>query len=222
MKDKELRKEAQIQRTMCEGICDRCREKLQWRFKYDKYKPLTKPGNCQKCRNKTVTKAYRIYCDRCATADGVCASCAGNLQQLRQERLAILEETERVANEKTAADIEDDLEDDEEDEQDDDMTSCNDSDGGDGKSIDEQFEDNNDNNQKESGMEAEGDNGDNESSSPATGIAFLQSNFASDKNMRIIESYGASKYNKNRVVGQEEAQIPSVFFLAKSSGEDDK
>ena len=61
LKDSELRKEAHIQHVMVEGVCDRCREKLQWRFKYNKYKSLSKPGGCQKCKNKVVTKAYLTY-----------------------------------------------------------------------------------------------------------------------------------------------------------------
>ena len=180
MKDKELRREAVIQRTMCEGICDRCREKLQWRFKYDKYKPLTKPGNCQKCRNKTVTKAYRIYCDNCASADGICASCTGNLKQLRQERLAMLEEKEGLANKK-AGNEEDDL-DDAEDQDVVDMAYDRD------ESIGEQDE-HNDANEKEMDTEIDTQDGEHltEDNSQTAGIAFLQANFASDRNLRIIE-----------------------------------
>ena len=48
----ELKKEASIQRLMCEGVCDRCREKVQWRFRYDKYKPLKTPGTCADCKQK--------------------------------------------------------------------------------------------------------------------------------------------------------------------------
>ena len=28
------------------GDCQKCREKVQWRFKYDKYKPLKHPATC--------------------------------------------------------------------------------------------------------------------------------------------------------------------------------
>jgi hypothetical protein len=44
MKGSELNHERKIQKEMCEGICDHCREKLQWKFTYDKYKPLRHPG----------------------------------------------------------------------------------------------------------------------------------------------------------------------------------
>lgn len=79
MKGKELKKEAVIKKVMCEGVCKRCREKVLWRFKYDKYKPLKTPGKCQLCKNKTVTKAYRTLCDKCATSKQSCGSCCRNI-----------------------------------------------------------------------------------------------------------------------------------------------
>src|SRR5690349_14407640 len=74
LKDGEQRKEDHIARVMCEGVCRRCREKSQWRFKYDKYKPLKKPGNCSICKQKTVTKAYRTMCDACGVKTKKCSS----------------------------------------------------------------------------------------------------------------------------------------------------
>ena len=75
LKDKEERKEDQIQRLMCEGVCDRCREKVQWRFQFAKYKPLRHLASCQECKNKTVTKAYRVLCDSCGSKRKCCAAC---------------------------------------------------------------------------------------------------------------------------------------------------
>lgn len=86
----ELKKEASIQRLMCEGVCDRCREKAQWRFRYGKYKPLKTPGTCANCKQKKITKAYRSLCDGCASARKVCGSCCINIQEanaIRFERL---------------------------------------------------------------------------------------------------------------------------------------
>lgn len=79
MKDSELKKEAKIQKLMCEGVCQRCREKVQWRFKFDKYKPLKSPATCQECKHKRVTKAYRTLCDGCAQSRGVCPGCCTDL-----------------------------------------------------------------------------------------------------------------------------------------------
>ena len=67
---------------MCEGICAKCREIVQWRFRYDKYKPLKSPATCQECHNKTIYKAYRTICDYCAGPKKVCASCCGDINAL--------------------------------------------------------------------------------------------------------------------------------------------
>lgn len=75
LKGKEIKKEQHIQKAMCEGVCQRCREKVQWRFHFDKYKPLKNPASCQQCRQKSVTKAYRTLCDPCATKKIVCPGC---------------------------------------------------------------------------------------------------------------------------------------------------
>jgi hypothetical protein len=84
MKDSELKKEQKTQKLMCEGICRRCREKVQWRFKYDKYKPLKAIATCQQCKQKKVTKAYRTLCDGCASTKGVCPSCCLDPEQTAQ------------------------------------------------------------------------------------------------------------------------------------------
>ena len=92
MKDSELRREAHIQKQMSEGICDKCRDKVQWRFKFDKYKPLTKPGTCQGCKNKAVHKAYRSLCDACSSKRGACPACCKDLAASNAERKKSLEE----------------------------------------------------------------------------------------------------------------------------------
>ena len=47
-------------------VCNRCREKIEWKKKYRKYKPLTAPGKCEKCGNRNVKAAYHHICDDCA------------------------------------------------------------------------------------------------------------------------------------------------------------
>ena len=47
-------------------VCERCREKIEWKKKYRKYKPLTVPAKCVKCGNRTVKAAYHQLCDDCA------------------------------------------------------------------------------------------------------------------------------------------------------------
>lgn len=75
LKNNELQKEQTIQTQMCIGICDRCKQKLQWKFQFAKYKPLKSPGNCKNCHLKVITKAYRTLCDACASLKHCCASC---------------------------------------------------------------------------------------------------------------------------------------------------
>lgn len=75
LKDKEVEFERSILRSMSQGTCPRCADKLQWKFQYDKYKPLKRPGTCQDCKQRNITKAYRTLCDNCATKRKVCASC---------------------------------------------------------------------------------------------------------------------------------------------------
>jgi len=49
------------------GVCRRCRDKIEWRKKYRKYKPLTKPGRCNLClKRNVVVAAYHTICSTCA------------------------------------------------------------------------------------------------------------------------------------------------------------
>jgi hypothetical protein len=49
--------------------CRRCRDKLEWRKKYRKYKPRTQLGSCNLCREKRVKYAYHTICTKCTTCD---------------------------------------------------------------------------------------------------------------------------------------------------------
>ena len=57
------------------GLCARCKEKIEWKKKYDKYKPLTAPRRCVACQEKRVKQAYYRLCQECAQSEGVCAKC---------------------------------------------------------------------------------------------------------------------------------------------------
>ncbi|CAG8524069.1 10455_t:CDS:2, partial [Paraglomus brasilianum] len=52
-----------------------CREIIEWRKQFKKYKPLTTPKKCVGCLEKTVKEAYHILCNKCASTKGVCAKC---------------------------------------------------------------------------------------------------------------------------------------------------
>ncbi|XP_073399834.1 uncharacterized protein C9orf85 homolog [Dendrobates tinctorius] len=58
-----------------DGVCQRCKDVLEWRVKFSKYKPLSQPKKCVKCLQKTVKEAYHIICKPCALQLELCAKC---------------------------------------------------------------------------------------------------------------------------------------------------
>lgn len=48
------------------NVCAHCRDILEWKIKFNKYKMLTAPSKCTKCLQKTVKQAYTILCQACA------------------------------------------------------------------------------------------------------------------------------------------------------------
>ncbi|KAG7377924.1 hypothetical protein PHYPSEUDO_010845 [Phytophthora pseudosyringae] len=79
------------------GLCEKCRKQIEWRKKYRKYKPLTQPGSCIYCHQKSVTSAYHASCDPCAKERDICAKCclAKEIVASEQELLAEHEQKER-------------------------------------------------------------------------------------------------------------------------------
>uniref|UniRef100_UPI00398F45B9 uncharacterized protein C9orf85 homolog n=1 Tax=Pristiophorus japonicus TaxID=55135 RepID=UPI00398F45B9 len=57
------------------GVCKRCKEMLEWKIKYSKYKPLSQARKCVKCLQKTVRDSYHIMCKPCAFKLELCAKC---------------------------------------------------------------------------------------------------------------------------------------------------
>ncbi|KAK2845815.1 hypothetical protein Q7C36_010669 [Tachysurus vachellii] len=58
-----------------DGVCQRCKDVLEWKVKYNKYKSLTQPRKCVKCLQKSVKDAYYIMCRPCALQLQLCAKC---------------------------------------------------------------------------------------------------------------------------------------------------
>ncbi|KAM8960563.1 uncharacterized protein C9orf85 homolog [Pelodytes ibericus] len=58
-----------------DGVCQRCKDVLEWRVKFSKYKPLTQPKKCVKCLQKTIKDSYHIICKPCAIRLEFCAKC---------------------------------------------------------------------------------------------------------------------------------------------------
>mmetsp|Transcript_888 Transcript_888/g.1409 ORF Transcript_888/g.1409 Transcript_888/m.1409 type:complete len:301 (-) Transcript_888:747-1649(-) len=50
-------------------VCRRCHEKIEWRKKYRKYKPLTQPAKCNTCHKRNIKSAYHTLCTDCTTSD---------------------------------------------------------------------------------------------------------------------------------------------------------
>ncbi|KAM9394490.1 uncharacterized protein C9orf85 homolog [Pholidichthys leucotaenia] len=58
-----------------DGLCQHCKGVLEWKVKYNKYKPLTQPKRCVKCSQKTVKDAYHIICKPCSVQLEICCKC---------------------------------------------------------------------------------------------------------------------------------------------------
>ncbi|XP_028963721.2 uncharacterized protein [Malus domestica] len=58
------------------GVCQRCKEQIEWKRRYGKYKTLTEPAKCQRCTKRAVRQSHHKLCPACAKEQGVCASAA--------------------------------------------------------------------------------------------------------------------------------------------------
>ncbi|XP_066567264.1 uncharacterized protein C9orf85 homolog isoform X2 [Amia ocellicauda] len=58
-----------------DGVCQRCKDVLEWKVKFNKYKPLVQPKTCVKCLQKSVRDAYHVICKPCALSLELCAKC---------------------------------------------------------------------------------------------------------------------------------------------------
>jgi len=89
------------------GVCQRCKEQIDWKRKYGKYKSLTEPAKCQRCLKRNVRQAYHNLCNGCAKEQNVCAKCrcqvgriiGSDLEEVEAEQKA-LEEAIRNARER--------------------------------------------------------------------------------------------------------------------------
>ncbi|KAM3332663.1 hypothetical protein ACQJBY_028058 [Aegilops geniculata] len=64
------------------GVCQRCRDQIDWKRKYGKYKPIVEPAKCQKCSKRNVRQAYHNVCTGCSKELGICAKCCTSVKQL--------------------------------------------------------------------------------------------------------------------------------------------
>ncbi|XP_057768587.1 uncharacterized protein LOC130988691 isoform X1 [Salvia miltiorrhiza] len=64
------------------GVCFRCKEQIDWKRKYGKYKPLSEPAKCQRCSKRNVRQAYHNLCAGCAKEHHVCAKCSCRVDKI--------------------------------------------------------------------------------------------------------------------------------------------
>lgn len=57
-------------------VCPRCKDILEWKIKYKKYKMLKAPKNCNKCHTKSVKEPYHTSCQPCSSSLGICPKCS--------------------------------------------------------------------------------------------------------------------------------------------------
>lgn len=81
------------------GVCPRCKEQIEWKRKYGKYKPLTEPAKCQKCSKRAVRQAYLNLCPGCAKDQGVCAKCCCRVNQIVGRDAAEVEGEQKMLEE---------------------------------------------------------------------------------------------------------------------------
>ena len=96
--NKGSKKTEAIYKVVHKNLCSRCYDKVEWRKKYRKYKPLTKSRKCNRCHQPKVNRAYHTLCDDCSVQDNVCAWCATDRSEVR----IVKGRNERAAARKTA------------------------------------------------------------------------------------------------------------------------
>ncbi|TRY81954.1 hypothetical protein DNTS_013400 [Danionella cerebrum] len=105
-----------------DGLCRHCKDVLEWKVKYNKYKTLTQPRKCVKCLQKTVKDAYHIMCKCCALKLELCAKCGKKEeivipfdQKEREEETSGTSKPNNKMSKKRDDDEDDDDDDDDED-----------------------------------------------------------------------------------------------------------
>ncbi|XP_060572288.1 uncharacterized protein C9orf85 homolog [Ruditapes philippinarum] len=86
------KKTQQIVSTVVSGVCSRCKDCIDWKIKYKKYKPLTQPKTCVICKQKTVKQAYHVMCNKCSADSNKCAKCGEKKQVVIKPKLSEAEQ----------------------------------------------------------------------------------------------------------------------------------
>ncbi|XP_045156242.2 uncharacterized protein C9orf85 homolog [Mercenaria mercenaria] len=82
----------QIVNTEVTGVCARCKDCIDWKIKYKKYKPLSQPKTCVLCKERTVKLAYHVYCTKCSSTSNKCAKCGEKKDVVLRPKLSEAEQ----------------------------------------------------------------------------------------------------------------------------------
>ncbi|KAL0461566.1 UNVERIFIED_CONTAM: putative protein C9o [Sesamum latifolium] len=81
------------------GVCSRCKEQIDWKRRYGKYKPLTEPAKCQRCSKRNVRQAYHNLCAGCAKEHKVCAKCSCRVDNIIGRDISEVEAEQKALEE---------------------------------------------------------------------------------------------------------------------------
>ncbi|KAM7278340.1 hypothetical protein ACFE04_005474 [Oxalis oulophora] len=81
------------------GVCPRCREQIDWKRRYGKYKALVEPAKCQGCSKRNVRQAYHNLCFGCAKEQDVCAKCRAHVDYTVGRDLSEVEAEQKTLEE---------------------------------------------------------------------------------------------------------------------------
>ncbi|KAL3844587.1 hypothetical protein ACJIZ3_001990 [Penstemon smallii] len=81
------------------GVCSRCKEQIEWKRKYGKYKPLSEPAKCQRCSKRNVRQAYHNLCTGCAKEHHVCAKCSCSTRHIIGRDISEVEAEQKALEE---------------------------------------------------------------------------------------------------------------------------
>ncbi|TQD83289.1 hypothetical protein C1H46_031146 [Malus baccata] len=84
------------------GVCQRCKEQIEWKRRYGKYKTLTEPAKCQRCTKRAVRQSHHKLCAACAKEQRVCAKCCCRVEQIVGKDLAEVESEQKQLQEMNA------------------------------------------------------------------------------------------------------------------------
>lgn len=80
------------------GVCPRCKQQIEWRRKYGKYKPLTEAAKCNDCGKRAVRQAHHTICIPCSKNRNVCAKCCRPAETIVGSNVDAEEERKQLEN----------------------------------------------------------------------------------------------------------------------------